>query len=119
MRSSGHEETRLSPLDQIRLAEAEVTRKIAAARRDCEEILADAKAEAQVLLDSARARGKRRGQVRYREVIAEADEEARGIRAGAEHRANMLRAQGKGRMGLAIHEVVNIVTGMDEGTSEA
>ena len=119
MTSSGHDETPLSPLDQIRLAEAEVTRQVAAARQDCEEILVAAKAEAQALLDNAQARGQRRGQARCREIIAEAEEAARAIQAAAEHSAKTLRGQGKSGMDFAIHQVVDIVTGMSEGSPEA
>lgn len=115
MQDLGQKEAQLSPLDQIRLAEAEVTRKIAVARRDCEQILADAKTEAQLQLVDARENGKRKGRARFRDIVTEAEEEARAIRAGAEHRARLLLRQGNRKMDIAIHQVVNIVTGTVEG----
>jgi vacuolar-type H+-ATPase subunit H len=107
-------ETQLSPLDQIRLAEAAVTRKIAIARKDREHTLANAKAQAKILLDEARESGKRTGQTQYREIVSEAEEEARAILAESDHRAEEIRQKGSQYMDIAIRRVVNIITGMEE-----
>lgn len=114
MTKSALGEGHLSPLDQIRLAEADVTRKIAIARKDREHTLANAKVQAKILLDEARESGKRKGQLEYREIVSEAEEEARVILAGSDHRAEELRRKGSRYMDIAIRRVVNIITGMEE-----
>jgi vacuolar-type H+-ATPase subunit H len=111
-------EAQLSPLDQIRLAEADVTRKIAMARKDREHTLTKAKAQAKVLLDEARESGKRKGQTQYREIVSEAEEEARAILAESDHRAEEIRQKGIRYMDIAIRQVVNIITGMEEGAAD-
>jgi vacuolar-type H+-ATPase subunit H len=106
-------EAQLSPLDQIRIAEADVTRKIAAAREQREHLLAKAKARANELLNEAEESGRREGQIAYREIVAKAEEEAKAILAGANHRAKELRRAGNRQMDTAVRQVVNIVTGME------
>ena len=111
-------EAQLSPLDQIRLAEAAVTRKIAIARTDKEHTLANAKAQAKILLDEARENGKRTGRTQYREIVSEAEEEARAILAGSDHRAEEIRRKGSRYMDIAVRQVVNIITGMEEDVAD-
>ena len=108
----------LSPLDQIRLAEADVTRKIAMAREDREHTLTKAKAQAKILLEEAQESGKRKGQTQYREIVSEAEEEARAILAESDHRAEEIRQKGTRYMDFAIRQVVNIITGMEEGAAD-
>lgn len=111
-------EAQLSPLDQVRLAEADVTRKVAVAREDSEHTLTKAKAQAKILLDEARESGKRKGQTQYREIVSEAEEEARAILAGVDHRVKELRREGSRYMDIAVCQVVNIITGMEEGGTD-
>lgn len=111
-------EAQLSPLDQIRLAEAEVTRKIAIARKDREHTLANVQAQAKILLDEARENGKRTGRTQYREIVSEAEEEARAILAESDHRAEEIRRKGSRYMDIAVRRVVNIITGMEEDTAD-
>ena len=107
-------EAQLSPLDQVRLAEANVTRKVAAALKNREHSLTKTKAQAKLLLDEARQRGEREGQIQYREIVSEAEEKARAVRAGANHEAEELRLRGSRKMGVAVRRVVNIITGIEE-----
>lgn len=107
-------EAQLSPLDQIRLAEATVTRKIAIARKDREHTLANAQVQAKILLDESRESGTRKGQIQYREIVSEAEEEAIAILAEADHRAEEIRQKGSRYMDIAVRRVVNIITGMED-----
>jgi len=114
MTNPGLREPQLSPLDQIRLAEADVTRKVAIAREDSEHTLANAKAQAKIILDKARESGKRRGQSQYREIVSEAEEMARVILAESDHLAEELQQKGIRYMDSAVRQIENIITGMEE-----
>lgn len=107
-------EAQLSPLDQIRQAEADVTRKIAMAREDNERTLADAKAQVRMLLDRAKESGHRKGEAQYRGIVFEAEEVARAILAESDHWADELQQKGVRTMDSAVRQVVNIITGMEE-----
>jgi vacuolar-type H+-ATPase subunit H len=107
----------LSPLDQIRFVEVEITRKIAAARAASAQTVQDARARAAYLKERARELGNRKGQIQYQEMIASARDEARTIVADAHDQAEELRRNGLSQMDGIIQEVVNIVAGID-GTGE-
>ena len=104
----------LTPLDQIRLAEVNVTRKVAAALENSDHSLTNAKTQAKLLLDEARQKGKHKGQIQYREIISEAEEKARAVRAGADQQVEALRQKGGRKMGAAVRRVVNIIAGSEE-----
>ena len=101
----------LSPLDQIRLVEAEITRKIVAAREASDRSVADARLQASLVKKQAHESGEHKGQIRYKEIIAEAEDEARTIVAHAHSHAEGLRRKGCARMELAVQEVINTVLG--------
>ena len=101
--------TQLSPLDQIRLAEAEITRKIAAAREFAEQVAAKARLDATACLNQSREDGQHAGQTRYREIITGGEEEASALIAQGQQQAENLRRRGDARMQLAIQSVVNII----------
>lgn len=105
----------LSPLDQIRLAEAEITRKIAVARETSERAAGEARAQAARLKKEAREAGSREGQIRYKEIVSKAEEEARGIVAHAHNQASELKRKGQVRMEAAIQEAIGIVLGLRGG----
>jgi vacuolar-type H+-ATPase subunit H len=111
-------ETQLSPLDQIRQAEADVTRKVAMAREDSEHKLAEAKAQAKTRLAKARKSGKRKGQAQFREIVSEAEEVTRAILAESDHWAEELQQKGIRYMDYAVRQVVDIVSGMEEGVAD-
>lgn len=106
-------ETALSPLDQIRLVEAEITRKTVAAREDSERSLVDARAQANRLKKQARESGVREGKILYKEIVAQAEEEARAITVHAQNQAADLRQKGHSRMELAVEYAISIVLGLD------
>ena len=107
----------LSPLDQIRLCEAEVTRRVAAARQSAEESLAGARSEAANLKKQAKERGLQRGQAQYQEVILKAEENAKVIVAQARRRSEELSQRGRRRIDEAVNSVASIIVGLeaDEG----
>lgn len=107
-------ETALSPLDQIRLAEAEITRKTVAAREESERSLIEARIKANKLKKQAREAGTREGKIQYKEIIARADEEARVITVQAQNQVADLRQMGRNRMELAVEYAINIVLGLDK-----
>jgi vacuolar-type H+-ATPase subunit H len=107
--------TGLSPLDQIRLAEAEVTRKIVAAREASEHAIIEARAQATLLKKQADDSGAREGKIRYKEIVARAGEEARAIVEHAHNQADELRRNGQARLEAAIQEVTGIVLGLKGG----
>jgi vacuolar-type H+-ATPase subunit H len=80
-----------SPLDQIRQAETEVTRQVAAARGAAETAGRKAQAQAADLKRQAREVGQREGQELCREITSKAEEEARALVAQAHIQAEELR----------------------------
>jgi len=105
----------LSPLDQIRLAEAEITRKVVAAREASDRNAANAHIQAALLKKQAEENGKREGQIRFKETVANAEEQAEMIIAQAQHEADDLCGNGQARMEQAVNEALNIVLGMKGG----
>lgn len=108
-------EGELSPLDQIRQTEAEVTRRIAAAREAAQGVVEGAHEQATQRVEGARTAGDRAGQARYKEMISKAEEEARAISLQAEHRAERLHQRGRRRMEQAVAMAVALVTGQESG----
>ena len=105
----------LSPLDQIRLVEAETTRKVAAAREASEHSAANARAQSAALKKQAGEKGEREGQIRYKETVAKAEEQAQMIVAQAQNEADVLRRKGQARMEQAVSEALNIILGLKGG----
>ena len=105
----------LSPLDQIRLIEAEITRKIVAARDASEHGAANARAQAAQIKKQARDSGSRGGQIRFKEIVSKAEEEARTIVTHAHNQAGDLHRKGQARMEVAIQEAIGIVLGLKGG----
>ena len=109
----------LTPLEQIRQAEAEAARRISAARRAADTSWGEARAKATELKRQADDAGRREGEAQRQEIIRNAQERARALVAEAHRRAETLRHQGEIRMDLGVRHVVAVVTGQKEGTEEA
>jgi vacuolar-type H+-ATPase subunit H len=107
-------EFELSPLDQIRQTEAEVTRRIAAAREMAEQRVDQARKETASMVARAREAGLREGQVRYQEIILEAKEEAKQFEVNAQRQSEEIRLRGEQRMEQAVQQVVSIVIGLED-----
>lgn len=101
--------TDLSPLEQIRQCEAEVTRLVAAAHESAGATLAKARSEAASLIRNAREAGQQDGQARYADILARAEEEAEILATQAKGRAAELRRQGEARMDSAVQQAVQII----------
>ncbi len=104
----------LSPLDQIRQAEAEMNRQIAAARESAAAIVANARRQAEQTRRQAHEDGKREGLNRYREIVAQAEEEARAITAQANIRAQELHRAGQNRKEQGVRYAIDLIIGMGE-----
>jgi vacuolar-type H+-ATPase subunit H len=107
----------LSPLDQIRLVEAEIARKVVAAREASERTVAASHSQAVLLKKQAHESGTGEGQVRYKSIVSQAEEEAHTMVARAHDQAANLRRKGYARMEAAIQEAVDIVLGLKGGES--
>ncbi len=107
----------LSPLDQIRLAETEATRKILAAREASEHSLAEARTQSALIKKQAHESGEHAGQIQYKTIVAEAEDEAQTILLHAHNQSADLHQKGSTRMEQAIQEAVRIVLGLKEGIS--
>ena len=106
-------EVSLSPLDQIRLSEAEVTRRIAAARQSAEESLAGAHSEANNLKKKARERGIQRGQAQYQVIVSDAEESSKVMVLKAQQRSEELSQRGSRRIDEALQKAASIIVGLE------
>jgi vacuolar-type H+-ATPase subunit H len=105
--------TNLSPLDQIRNAEAEVTREIAAAREAAKGKVARAEMQAEALIQEARDAGNREGQTQHDEILSKAEEQVKALIAQAQNRAGELRRQGHQRVEAAVNHALEIILRTD------
>ena len=101
----------LSPLDQVRLAEAELTRAVATAREESRRSLDEARAQAARLKKQAGQAGLRQGRLQHQELLARAEEEGRAITAHARTRADDLHRRGLSRMGHAVDAALRLILG--------
>jgi|SRR5690606_8260946 len=101
----------LSPLDQIRQAEAEVTARLAGAREAAAQHLARIRNENQRIIAEAEETGRREGEAAYQDAIAAAEEEARLIRAAGQQQAVELKILGAERMTAAVEAILDRVLG--------
>lgn len=108
-------EGELLPLDQIRQAEAEVTRQIASAHEMDEKIIENARTQALQIKSQARETGQRIGQKEYQAIIARAEEEATRVIAQANQLAESLRYLEQQRIETAVRHAIHIVIGSEEG----
>ncbi len=118
MISSNQEPLETSPLDQIRQAEAEVTRQVVAARRAAQEQENDVRRKISSLKSEARLQGEQEGKVEYRQRVTEAREEAQVLVSEARKRAQDLRRRGDQWMAVAVRRAIEIVLGEEQGPDE-
>jgi vacuolar-type H+-ATPase subunit H len=107
-----------TPLDQIRHAEMEVTRRIAVARQASEEAIKEAEAQAVDLKRQARDAGHQEGQEQYQNEISKAEKEAQVRIAQAHSRAKDLRLHGETYMDAAVRRALAIIIGCDEESDD-
>lgn len=106
-------EIEISPLDKIRQTEAEAAGALAAARETAEKLLADARADAKRSVHQADEDGKREGQAQYKEVLAQAEEEAATIINKARILTKELRRQGQQRMETGVEYALSFIAGIE------
>jgi vacuolar-type H+-ATPase subunit H len=104
---------KLSPLDQIRHVEAEVTRQVAVAHEAAGIRVADAKMQAEELIREARNAGYREGKTQLEEILSRAEEEAKAIIAQSQNQAGELRRKGRQRMEAAVRHALKIIISVD------
>lgn len=102
-------EDELSPLDCIRQAEAEVTRRIVASREAAERSIANSRAETQSIKEQARLAGRQEGQSKYAEIVKKADADAGALVAKAWGRVEQLFNDGNRRMDAAVQLVLDLI----------
>ena len=104
----------LSPLDQIRQAEAEVARQIAAATMAAEIAISQANVQASQIKSQAHETGRQNGLSQYQEIVAKAEFEAQELTKQAAQDAQLLQKLGEHRMDEAVAWAVSFVLGIDE-----
>lgn len=107
-------EVDLTPLEQIRQCEADMTRRVLAAHDAAEKTIAKAAQEAAAIKKQAQETGSREGQARFREIVLKATEEAELLVAQAKHREEELRRDGDRRMDVAVRRAVNLILGTEK-----
>ncbi|NOH03428.1 MAG: hypothetical protein HND47_16435 [Chloroflexi bacterium] len=103
--------TDLSPLDQIRLVEAEVARRLVAAREAVEEKAAKVRTISEQLIYAVRDAGRKEGEAHYKAVVGKAEEEAQVVVLRARQRAEELKHRGGQRMASLTLRCVDFVLG--------
>jgi vacuolar-type H+-ATPase subunit H len=99
------------PLDQIRQAEAEATRRIAAAHETVKQTIDNAHAHVTQIKSQAREAGISAGKQQYNQIVANAEEEARILIAQANQLAENLRRTGEQRINEAVRYAMGVVVG--------
>jgi vacuolar-type H+-ATPase subunit H len=107
--------THLSPLDQIRQTEAEMTRKVVQARELAGKTVQEARNQADIILEQARTAGENEGHARYKEIIKKSEDEATALVAESRQQTDGLRKTGKVHMEALVGRIVKFITGMEEG----
>lgn len=99
-----------SPLHLIREKEMEISGRVLAAKRQADEIVADARREAASLLSSAHEQASDEAGKRDAQVKAEMEAQIAEVQAGAETDATALEASIGTRRGKAVAYVLDAVT---------
>ena len=107
-----------TPLEKIRLAEAEVSRQIAAARQAAEEIVADAHRQAATLKEDALDAGHLAGQKAAQEHLAQIQTEASRMIAQAQVQTEASSQHGVEHIDAAVKYAVLFVIGLPEEGEE-
>lgn len=103
------EEDRLSPLDFIRHAEAEVTRRVVATREAADRSTAEAASEAQSLIEQAHLAGRQEGQAKYAEIVNSAETEAEATIIQVQQRVEQMLEDGQRRIDAAVQLVLDVM----------
>jgi len=102
-------ESEPSVLQQIRKREVELSVRADQARRDAEQIVADAKREAADILKSAEADGRSTAEEWHKEQLASVLEEVDKLHRSGEGEVKTTRLKGEQNLPKAIDKIVNVV----------
>jgi V/A-type H+/Na+-transporting ATPase subunit G/H len=98
-----------SVLQQIRKREVELSVRADQARRDAEQIVADAKREAADILKNADVDGRRTAEEWHKEQLASVLEEVDKLHRSGEDEVKTARLKGEQNLPKAIDKIVNVV----------
>jgi vacuolar-type H+-ATPase subunit H len=98
-----------SVLQQIRKREVELSVRADQARRDAEQIVADAKREAADILKNAEADGRRTAEEWHKEKLASVFGEVDKLHRSGEDEVKTARLRGEQNLSKAIDKIVNVV----------
>jgi V/A-type H+-transporting ATPase subunit G/H len=98
-----------SVLQQIRKKEVELSVRADQARRDGEQIVADAKREAADILKNAEVDGRRTAERWHEEQLASVLEEVDKLHRSGEDEVKTARLKGEQNLPMAIDKIVNVV----------
>ncbi|MGZ7112290.1 MAG: V-type ATPase subunit subunit G family protein [Halobacteriota archaeon] len=98
-----------SVLQQIRKKEVELSVRADQARRDGEQIVADAKREASDILKNAEVDGRRTAERWHEEQLASVLEEVDKLHRSGEDEVKTARLRGEQNLPMAIDKIVNVV----------
>jgi V/A-type H+/Na+-transporting ATPase subunit G/H len=98
-----------SVLQQIRKREVELSVRADQARRDAEQIVADAKREAADILKNAEAEGSSTAEEWHKERLASVLEEVDKLHRSGEDEVKNVRLKGEQNLPKAIDKIVNVV----------
>lgn len=118
LKTDTKDEFELSPLEQIRHMEAEVTRRVASARQAAEKVVVQARTKAAQQRMEEREAGRREGQERYQASITSAEDESRQILSQAQEQVDALRKRGEARLYAVVNQAINIILGVEGGGTQ-
>ncbi|MGZ4928921.1 MAG: V-type ATPase subunit subunit G family protein [Halobacteriota archaeon] len=102
-------EEKPSVLQQIRKKEVELSVRTDQARRDAEQIVADAKREAADILKNAETDGRRTAEGWHKEKLASVLEEVDILHKSGEEQVKTARLKGEQNLSTAIDKILNVV----------
>ncbi len=105
----------LSPLDQIRQAEAEVARQIATASVAADTTISETNTQASQIKNQSIEAGRRNGLTIYNEIIEKSRLEAKEITLRGQEDAKQLLVQGGKLMDKAVETALRLVLSLEEG----
>jgi V/A-type H+/Na+-transporting ATPase subunit G/H len=102
-------EEKPSVLQQIRKKEVELSVRTDQARRDAEQIVADAKREAADILKNAEADGRRTAEEYHKEKLTSVLKEVDSLHASGEEEVRTVRLKGEQNLSQAVDKILNVV----------
>ncbi len=99
-----------SVLQQIRRKEVEINVRVDQARRDAEQIIADAKKEAATILSNAETDGRNAAEEDYKRRLASVLDEVNNLKKLGNEEATAVKLKGEQNLSKAIDKIIKSVT---------